>query len=472
MYKDVKILVVGDLMLDHYIWGQCDRISPEAPVQVVKTTNETYKLGGAGNVVENLISLGAKVNVASVIGEDNTGEKIIEILGQVGADTSLIIKEKGRESSIKSRVMASHQQVVRIDKESIGDINMQDDFVSMVTKNLGNFDLVLLSDYAKGVLTDNVCQSIIKECNKHNKYVLIDPKGDDYIKYKNATLLTPNKKEASQATNINIKDKDSLVKAIKKLKDEISLRYSLITLSEEGIALFDENLEIFEAEGKEVFDVTGAGDTVLATLGFMLASNYDIKDAIKTANLAAAVVVGKIGSATATFGEMEELLRSRANVDFEHKIKSIEEALVILSKKGNKKLVFTNGCFDILHVGHTKYLSKARDFGDILVVGLNSDDSVRRLKGETRPINNQNDRASMLSSLGFVDYVIIFDEDTPYELIKKLKPDILVKGADYKDKDVVGSDLVKDVRLVEFVPNKSTTNIINRIKNNARYDKK
>ncbi|WP_069636849.1 D-glycero-beta-D-manno-heptose-7-phosphate kinase [Campylobacter pinnipediorum] len=472
MHKDVKILVVGDLMLDHYIWGQCDRISPEAPVQVVKTTNETYKLGGAGNVVENLISLGAKVNVASVIGEDSTGEKIIEILRQVGADTSLIIKEKGRESSIKSRVMASHQQVVRIDKESIGDINMQDDFVSMVTKNLSNFDLVLLSDYAKGVLTDNVCQSIIKECNKQNKYVLIDPKGDDYIKYKNATLLTPNKKEASQATNINIKDKDSLVKAIKKLKDEISLRYSLITLSEEGIALFDENLEIFEAEGKEVFDVTGAGDTVLATLGFMLASNYDIKDAIKTANLAAAVVVGKIGSATATFGEMEELLRSRANVDFEHKIKSIEEALVILSKKGNKKLVFTNGCFDILHVGHTKYLSKARDFGDILVVGLNSDDSVRRLKGETRPINNQNDRASMLSSLGFVDYVIIFDEDTPYELIKKLKPDILVKGADYKDKDVVGSDLVKDVRLVEFVPNKSTTNIINRIKNNARYDKK
>ncbi|WP_069632140.1 D-glycero-beta-D-manno-heptose-7-phosphate kinase [Campylobacter pinnipediorum] len=464
MHKDVKILVVGDLMLDHYIWGQCDRISPEAPVQVVKTTNETYKLGGAGNVVENLISLGAKVNVASVIGEDNTGEKIIEILKQVGADTSLIIKEKGRESSIKSRIMASHQQVVRIDKESIGDISMQDDFVSMITKNLSYFDLVLLSDYAKGVLTDNVCQSIIKECNKQNKYVLIDPKGDDYIKYKNATLLTPNKKEASQATNINIKDKDSLVKAIKKLKDEISLRYSLITLSEEGIALFDENLEIFEAEGKEVFDVTGAGDTVLATLGFMLASNYDIKDAIKTANLAAAVVVGKIGSATATFGEMEELLRSRANVDFEHKIKSIEEALVILSKKGNKKLVFTNGCFDILHVGHTKYLSKARDFGDILVVGLNSDDSVRRLKGETRPINNQNDRASMLSSLGFVDYVIIFDEDTPYELIKKLKPDILVKGADYKDKDVVGSDLVKDVRLVEFVPNKSTTNIINRIK--------
>ncbi|AQW86080.1 D,D-heptose 1-phosphate adenosyltransferase / 7-phosphate kinase [Campylobacter pinnipediorum subsp. caledonicus] len=464
MHKDVKILVVGDLMLDHYIWGQCDRISPEAPVQVVKTTNETYKLGGAGNVVENLISLGAKVNVASVIGEDSTGEKIIEILRQVGADTSLIIKEKGRESSIKSRVMASHQQVVRIDKESIGDINMQDDFVSMVTKNLGNFDLVLLSDYAKGVLTDNVCQSIIKECNKHNKYVLIDPKGDDYTKYKNATLLTPNKKEASQATNINIKDKDSLIKAIKKLKDEISLRYSIITLSEEGIALFNEDLEIFEAESKEVFDVTGAGDTVLATLGFMLASNYDIKDAIKTANLAAAVVVGKIGSATATFSEMEELLRSRANADFEHKIKSIDEALVILSKKGNKKLVFTNGCFDILHVGHTKYLSKARDFGDILVVGLNSDDSVKRLKGQTRPINNQDDRASMLSSLGFVDYVIIFDEDTPYELIKKLKPDILVKGADYKDKDVVGSDIVKDVRLVEFVPNKSTTNIINRIK--------
>ncbi|MDL0088928.1 D-glycero-beta-D-manno-heptose-7-phosphate kinase [Campylobacter gastrosuis] len=465
MDKNVKILVVGDLMLDHYVWGSCDRISPEAPVQVVKIKNETHRLGGAGNVVCNLISLGANVSVASVLGDDDTGKKIRQNLENLGANTSLILNENGRESSLKSRVMATHQQVVRIDKESTGKIKCESEFAQNVIKNLSGFSVVLLSDYGKGVLTKDVCQSIIKACKALNIAVLIDPKGSDYSKYKGATLLTPNKKEASEATGIKIDNKENLLNAIKWLKNEIELEFSLITLSEEGIALFENELEIFPAEGKEVFDVTGAGDTVLATLGFMLATKADIKDAIKTANLAAAVVVAKIGSATATFSEIEELLRSRANADFEHKIKTAEQTLEILSRRGEKKLVFTNGCFDILHVGHVRYLSKARDFGDILVVGLNSDASVKRLKGETRPINSQTDRAIMLSSLGFVDYVVIFDEDTPLDLITKLRPDILVKGADYEGKHVVGSEIVPDVRLVEFVEGKSTTNVINRIEN-------
>lgn len=464
MAKKVEILVVGDLMLDHYIWGSCDRISPEAPVQVVKIAKETHRLGGAGNVVQNLLALGAKVSVASVVGDDEVGLRIKNMLSELGAGGGLILSEKGRESSIKSRVMASHQQVVRIDKESAVKINLESELVQKVTENLRNFSVVLLSDYGKGVLSDKVCQDIINECVRLGIPVLIDPKGNDYSKYKNATLLTPNRKEASEATGIAIKNTSDLRAAIMKLKNELNLKYSIVTLSEEGIALFDKELEIFPAEAKEVFDVTGAGDTVLATLGFMLASKKDIKEAIKMANLAAAVVVAKIGSATANFGEIEELLRSRANAEFEHKIKSAEQVAEILSQRGEKKAVFTNGCFDILHAGHTRYLAKARDFGDILIVGLNSDTSVRRLKGESRPINSQFDRACVLSGLGFVDYVVIFDEDTPLELIKKLRPDILVKGADYEGKEVVGSDIVKDVRLVEFVDGKSTSAIVKRIK--------
>ena len=464
MAKKVEILVVGDLMLDHYIWGSCDRISPEAPVQVVKIAKETHRLGGAGNVVQNLLALGAKVSVASVVGDDEVGLRIKNMLSELGAGSELILSEKGRESSIKSRVMASHQQVVRIDKESAVRINLESELVQKVTENLKNFSVVLLSDYGKGVLSDKVCQDIINECVRLGIPVLIDPKGDNYSKYKNATLLTPNRKEASEATGIAIKNTDDLRAAIMKLKNELNLKYSIVTLSEEGIALFDKELEIFPAEAKEVFDVTGAGDTVLATLGYMLASKKDIKEAIKMANLAAAVVVAKIGSATANFGEIEELLRSRANAEFEHKIKSAEQVAEILSQRGEKKAVFTNGCFDILHAGHTRYLAKARDFGDILIVGLNSDASVRRLKGESRPINSQLDRACVLSGLRFVDYVVIFDEDTPLELIKKLRPDILVKGADYEGKEVVGSDIVKDVRLVEFVDGKSTSAIVKRIK--------
>ena len=470
--REVRALVVGDLMLDHYIWGSCDRISPEAPVQVVKINNETYTLGGAGNVVRNLLSLGANVSVASVLGDDEAGKKIKERLAELKVKDELILTERGRESSIKSRIMASHQQVVRIDKESVVKINLEDEFVSKVKENLANFKAVLLSDYGKGVLSKKVCQEIINECVRLNIPVLIDPKGSDYSKYKNATLLTPNKKEASEATNLKIKDKAELEKAIKQLKDELNLTYSIITISEEGIALYDDRLHIFAAKAKEVFDVTGAGDTVLATLGYMLANGADIKEAIKIANLAAAVVVAKIGSATASFSEIEQLLNSSFGANFEHKLKSLDELEEILSQKGKKRVVFTNGCFDILHAGHVKYLARARELGDLLVVGLNSDASVKRLKGDARPINSQDDRACVLSGLGFVDYVVIFDEDTPLNLITKIKPDVLVKGADYKGKEVVGSDIVKEVRLIDFVEGKSTTGIIKRIKDVKNDDKK
>lgn len=463
--KKPQILVIGDLMIDHYLWGDCDRISPEAPVQIVEIKKENKRLGGAGNVIANLITLGADVGVMSVVGDDLIGNEIEKFILQMGAKIEILIKQKGRKSSQKSRLMAIHQQVIRFDKESKDNIceNSQTRLLQAFEKIINNYDAILLSDYAKGVLTKNLCKNIIEISNKFNKFVLVDPKGDDYSKYKGATLLTPNKKEAMIATNIVINDENSIRKAILKLKDDFSLKFSIITLSEKGIAVFDKDLEIIPAVAREVFDVTGAGDTVLATLGYALSIGMDIKDAVYLANQAAAVVVGKVGSATASLMEIAEYERQVNKDDLENKIKTADEIIEIL-KFRNDKIVFTNGCFDILHVGHVKYLSKAKKLGKILILGLNSDKSIKRIKGKERPINSQQNRAIVLSALESVDYVVIFDEDTPYELIKKIKPDILVKGGDYKNKEVIGSDIAKEVVLIDFEDGFSTTNLIKKIK--------
>nr|WP_195836274.1 D-glycero-beta-D-manno-heptose-7-phosphate kinase [Campylobacter portucalensis] len=463
MRKNPNILVIGDLMIDHYLWGECDRISPEAPVQVVDIKEETKRLGGAGNVIANLKTLGAEVGVMSVLGDDLIADEISFLLSKDKIKIEKLIREVGRKSAQKSRLMAVHQQIIRFDKESKEEIKSksEEELVLKLEEIIKNYDAVLLSDYAKGVLTPSFCSSIIKIANQNSKFVLVDPKGKNFLKYKGATLLTPNLKEASLATGIEINDQNSLKKAILKLKDEVLLKYSIITLSDKGMALYDDKLEIVPAIAKEVYDVTGAGDTVLATLGYALSIGLNIKDAVILANKAAAVVVGKVGSATASLEEIEKYIH--LNDELECKIKTSNELSQIL-QNGDKKVVFTNGCFDILHIGHIKYLKKSRNLGDILVVGLNSDDSVKRLKGKSRPINSQINRALMLSALSFVDFVVIFDEDTPYELIKKINPDILVKGADYLGKDVVGSDVVKDVRLIEFEDGFSTTNLIDKIK--------
>lgn len=456
----VNVLVVGDLMIDHYVWGSCDRISPEAPVQVVNIKNETKRLGGLGNVISNLKTLGSEVGVISVVGDDDVGDEILELLKDRGAKTELIIKEKGRKSSQKSRIMVAHQQVLRLDTESVCEISVSDDIISKFENILSRYDIVLLSDYGKGVLSPYLTKEIIRITKKSEKMVLIDPKGKDYSKYSGATLLTPNKKEASEALGFAINDEDDLKSALKMLKDKFKLDYSLITLSEDGIGLLDQEVKKFPAIAKEVFDVTGAGDSVLATLGYCLASKMSLEESIEIANLAAAVVVGKVGSADASWGEIENLKSKKSG--FERKIISLSELLRV--GRSGKTMVFTNGCFDILHFGHISYLQSAKKLGDMLVVGLNSDRSVKELKGEDRPVNAQSDRASMLAALEFVDFVVIFDEDTPLNLIKALKPDILVKGADYAGKKVVGSEFVREVKLINFVDGKSTTNIINKIK--------
>ncbi|MEE3744963.1 D-glycero-beta-D-manno-heptose-7-phosphate kinase [Campylobacter porcelli] len=456
-----RVLVVGDLMIDHYIWGSCDRISPEAPVQVVNIKNETKRLGGCGNVVSNLIALGADVGVVSVVGDDELGSEILKLLKDRGAKIELVIAQKGRKSSQKSRIMVSHQQVLRLDTESVSDIDCADEIIGKFQSILENYDIVLLSDYGKGVLNYYLTKQIITIAKKTSKMVLVDPKGKDYSKYKGATLLTPNKKEASEALGFVIDSDEKLELALKSMKMNYELKYSLITLSEDGIGLLDDEVKKFPALAKEVFDVTGAGDSVLATLGYCLASKMSIEEAIANANLAAAVVVGKVGSADASWKEIESLKSKK--IGFERKIVKLDELLKI--DRSGKSLVFTNGCFDILHFGHISYLQKAKMLGDILVIGLNSDSSVRALKGDDRPVNIELDRAAMLCAMEFVDFVVIFDDDTPYELIKAISPDVLVKGADYEGKVVVGSQFAKRVELIEFVEGKSTTKIIEKIRN-------
>ncbi len=464
-----NILVIGDLMIDHYLWGTCDRISPEAPVQVVNVNKENSVLGGAGNVLNNLVTLGANVEVISVIGDDSTANELKSLLKEININTENLVIEKNRKTSKKSRLIASQQQVLRYDMESIEDIKDSscEEILSNLKKYIQKLDAIILSDYGKGVLTKTLTQDIIKIANENNIKVLVDPKGKDYSKYRGAYTLTPNKKEAIEATNVNIKDNETLIEALNILKNECNLEVSLITLSENGIAIFDNELEIIPTVAREVYDVTGAGDTVIASVAFALSNKLTIKEAINFANLAAGVVVGKIGSATVTLDEIYEYESSLHKSTSASHIKTFDEIEALakrLHEKG-KKIIFTNGCFDIIHAGHVKYLEVAKSYGDILILGLNADSSVRKLKGPTRPINNQEDRAYILASLESVDYVVIFEEETPYELIKLIKPHTLVKGGDYEGKDVVGQDIANELKLVQFVDGKSTTNTIKRIQN-------
>ncbi len=463
-----KILVIGDLMIDHYLWGSCERISPEAPVQIVDISKETTVLGGGGNVINNLKALGASVSVSGVIGSDENGVELINLLKNIGVDVGGIIVQNGRKTSKKSRVIAASQQILRYDKESKEEIEKSsvEKILSSLANSVSDYDAVILSDYGKGVLTDELCQGVIKLCNKAGIKVLVDPKGSDYSKYSGAYLLTPNKKEAMLATKIEIKEKGSLKEALLKMKQEADLTISLITLSEDGIATYDDEMKIFPTVAKEVFDVTGAGDTVIASIAFALSAGKNIEEACKFANLAAGVVVGKIGSATVTLDEIEEYEASLHKSTSEAHIKSFDEIKSVVERyrASGKKVVFTNGCFDILHVGHVKYLQIAKSFGDVLIVGLNSDASVSRLKGPSRPVNIAEDRAYLLAALEAVDFVVPFEDDTPYELIKMIKPDTLVKGGDYEGKSVVGTEFAGELKLVDFVDGKSTTKTIQKIK--------
>jgi D-beta-D-heptose 7-phosphate kinase/D-beta-D-heptose 1-phosphate adenosyltransferase len=480
-FVDTKVLVIGDLMIDEYVWGHVNRISPEAPVQVVEAEREEYTLGGAGNVVKNLVSLEARVFVSSVVDPGDTGRLIRSSLRELAVDCSGMFEESSKISSRKTRILSleTNQQILRIDHESIHPLSRESEkrMIDYIEGRIESFGAVVISDYLKGVLSDNLVRHIIVRAKEKEVPVVVDPKGSTYDKYRNATLITPNRKEVETVLNTRIDGSDTLERAGRNLLKKLGTEAVLITLGKDGMALFRKGKKSVHvtARKKEVFDVTGAGDTVISLIGLGIASGLDLMKSIEIANIAAGIVVGKIGTATVTRQEIiDELLQhtvyaSNKIVELDTLVKLVEDR-----RKRGRIIVFTNGCFDILHIGHTSFLQQARQRGDLLIVGLNSDDSVRRLKGPHRPIVPMKERAAILSSLAGVDYITVFDEDTPVRLIRTLKPDVLVKGDDYKIEEVVGKDIVESyggrVELIKLVRGVSTTSIIERIVRTANRE--
>lgn len=467
--KTKKILVVGDVMLDMYFKGDVRRISPEAPVPVFRKRSERSVLGGAANVAANLVAANQKVSMMSMIGKDTNGFTLMSRFEEKGISTKLLF-EMQRSTTIKTRFLAdNNQQIMRLDVEDTEAINKKEclEMLKKLKTCISDFDLVLISDYMKGLLTQDFCQGVIRMARDKDIPVVIDVKDPKYGKYYGATLLKPNLNELRMLTGKNIESDEEIIAASEELRVRNNCKYILTTLGSRGMILVGEG-EPYRVKSlaREVYDVSGAGDTTIAYLATCLANKISIREAVDIANYAAGIQVGKVGTSSVYLQEVRELI-SNENLGISHKILSSKEVESFRKDNVTKKIVFTNGCFDILHIGHKRYLQQAAALGDMLVVGVNSDDSVRRLKGPARPVNNEQDRAEMLSALGFVDYVVIFGEDTPYELIKKIQPDVLVKGSDYKPEEVVGRDIVEArggrLELIQFVEGKSTTNIINKI---------
>ncbi len=473
-FSGVTVLVAGDLILDRFVSGVIERISPEAPIPVLHGRGETVALGGAGNVVANIVSLGAAAIPVSVTGDDAAGRNVARLVSELGADTAGIAAAPGRMTSCKSRFSALNQQVLRFDEEEVRALDAADraGLVARFRAALERSDIVILSDYGKGVLLDGVVQELIAVCRAAGKPVLVDPKGSDYRRYAGATAVTPNRKELGEAVGHAVFSDAEVSAAARALIAAHGFDFVLATRSEKGMSVVDAaEARHISTQAREVFDVSGAGDTVIASFALALASGADRVSAAAIANAAAGVVVGKRGTARLTAEELAgALMRSQGAVAHRDAIldRAGTERLVAAWKREGLAVGFTNGCFDILHAGHVSLLHAARAQCDRLVLGLNSDASVRRLKGPDRPVNEQHDRACVLAALASVDAVVVFDEDTPLSLIEALKPDVLVKGADYTIDQVVGAGVVRAyggrVALVDLVAGKSTTGTIGRLR--------
>ncbi|MEO5364354.1 MAG: bifunctional D-glycero-beta-D-manno-heptose-7-phosphate kinase/D-glycero-beta-D-manno-heptose 1-phosphate adenylyltransferase HldE [Magnetococcus sp. DMHC-8] len=477
-----RVLVVGDLMLDRYLWGEVSRISPEAPVPVVRVMRETDNGGGAANVALNLASLGLHTILVGWTGADAEGHRLRELLQQAGIDTRGIQAEPGRPTITKTRIIGGHQQMLRLDREETRAVDSHTLTLCLararrcLRQRIVPHALVL-SDYGKGMLTEEVCQSLIQAARLAGIPVLVDPKGMDYRKYRGATAITPNRRELTEAvaaqeqTMIPGDDLNRLLTAGERLRSTLAVELLAVTLSEQGIALLaaEQSPRRIPAMAREVYDVSGAGDTVIGTLTAGLAAGLAPMDALHLANLAAGVVVGKVGTTPVARVELLAAISSQEHLEQSDKVVELDEAVhrVAQWRQRGEPIVFTNGCFDLLHAGHVTYLERARQLGRRLVVGLNTDRSVRALKGPTRPIIHETDRARVLAAMAAVDLVVLFDEATPLTLIRALQPDILAKGADYSEDQVVGGAEVKGwggrVALVPLVAGRSSSRIVERI---------
>lgn len=464
-FKNSSVLVIGDIMLDSFNYGTVERISPEAPIPVLRLKEKYEMLGGAGNVVANINSLESNSGIITVVGEDENSRLISNQLSSLNCDFFALGK-KDVPTITKTRFISGNQQILRADLEETFNLSQEDEnlIIDEVSKRISKYDIIVLSDYKKGVLTENICRSIISMANSNQKSIFVDPKGKNYGIYSHATLIKPNQKELCDAFgDQNVLGNETLY--ARKLIEEYHFKYCIVTLGENGMLLVSKDKEQhFHSIKREVFDVSGAGDTVIATLASSYASGATIEDACILANIAGGLVVSKVGTATINPFEIQREIGSN------NKIYSSKELLtqINLWKRSNLKIGFTNGCFDILHAGHIQTLNFARNNCDRLIVALNTDKSVKSLKGPERPINNEQERAIVLSELESIDALIFFDDNTPEKLIKNIKPDVLVKGGDYNAREIVGYDFINSyggkVIIAPFSKGLSTTNIVKKIK--------
>lgn len=468
-FAGARVWVIGDLMLDEYVMGAVDRISPEAPVPVVRVHDTEYRLGGAANVARQVAALGARVSLAGTVGKDPAGERLLALCEAAGLDTRAVIELPDRETTRKLRVLGHSQQLLRLDWESTGACAPAAT-LRMVSKlaEEPRPDAIILSDYAKGVLTPETIAAVLPL--RGAAPIVVDPKHRDFERYRGATTITPNLREleAAAGETLSADDPDSIASAARRLVKEAALEAMVVTLGDRGMLVVpaDGAAVAVPAAKREVYDVTGAGDTAIAVLAVSLAAGAPLLAAAHISNAAAGIAVGQVGAVAVETGRIRDALTDRPDGKILHR-----DALAARAaswRLAGKRIVFTNGCFDLLHTGHLTLLESAAKLGDVLVLAINSDDSVRRLKGRERPLVPQAERAALLAALSFVDAVAIFDEDTPLETLKAVRPHVLVKGGDYRPDQIVGRELVEGyggrVAVVPLVPDRSTTALVERIR--------
>lgn len=469
----VRVLCVGDVMLDRYIYGDVMRVSPEAPIPVLRVRDERAMLGGAGNVVRNLAALGAVVSFVSVTGTDDAGASIASMLGDLAGTDARLVRDESRRSTVKTRYVSMNQQMLRADEETDALLNAQCESaaIALIKEILPKVQVLVLSDYGKGVLTPALCRAAIAEARRLNIPVIVDPKGRDYMRYAGASVVTPNKRELGEATGLGLADEASIIAAAGQLITTYDFGAVLVTRSQDGMSAITRAGEVthLSAEAREVFDVSGAGDTVVSVLAGALAAGFSLVDAASLANVAAGLVVAKVGTAVVYRDELVAKLGEGMVSGASVKVAAwpVAKDIVEAWRRKGLSVGFTNGCFDLLHPGHIKLLTQASERCDRLVVGLNSDASVSRLKGPTRPVQPDAARATVLAALANVDLVVIFEEDTPARLIETLRPDVLIKGGDYTVETIVGADFVMSyggrVEVIDLVPGFSTTGTIEKM---------
>lgn len=465
-------MVIGDIILDRYVWGDVARVSPEAPIQVLHVTRDDFRLGGAGNVAANLQSLGADVSIVGLRGDDEDGARLVERLAARDIATDGVVVADDRPTIVKTRHMAQNQQILRVDRERVAPATDAHRDAFLARLEAFRPDCVILSDYGKGALTADILRATIDRARALGVPVLVDPKTTDYRRYAGATAITPNRAEFEAASGVRADSPERIRQGAETLIRDADLAALVITLGAEGICLIErDGAEVrIPTRARSVYDVTGAGDTVIAVLGFALAGGLGLADGVRLANVGAGIVVGRVGAAVTTVAEIREALLTPDRLEG-GKIRARDEirALAAELRAAGKRVVLTNGCFDLMHAGHAEYLAYARSLGSVLIVGVNSDDSVRRMgKGPGRPIVSLDERMRLLAALEAVDVVVAFDDDTPEALVNDVLPDVLVKGEDWRDRGVIGRERVEghggEVVLAPLRPGISTSVIIERIR--------